>query len=176
MPITPDTKDWTWVLERPCAECGFDAATGSPTEVPELIRRNAAAWPAVLDRPEVQRRPNGSTWSPLEYSAHVRDVFRLARIRLSLMLDEPDPMFANWDQDETAETERYNEQDPAVVAVDLVDEAELLAKELAAVEEEQWTRRGRRSDGAVFTVASFAVYIVHDPIHHLWDVTDRRET
>ena len=24
MPITPDTKDWTWVMERPCPDCGFD--------------------------------------------------------------------------------------------------------------------------------------------------------
>jgi hypothetical protein len=24
--ITPDTKDWTWVLERACPECGFDPA------------------------------------------------------------------------------------------------------------------------------------------------------
>ena len=26
MPITPDTKNWTWVLERPCPDCGFDPA------------------------------------------------------------------------------------------------------------------------------------------------------
>ena len=25
--ITPDDKDWTWVLERPCPECGFDTRT-----------------------------------------------------------------------------------------------------------------------------------------------------
>ncbi|WP_458689292.1 hypothetical protein [Nocardia tengchongensis] len=25
MPIVPDAKDWTWVLERTCAECGFDS-------------------------------------------------------------------------------------------------------------------------------------------------------
>ena len=30
MPIVPDDKDWTWVLERPCPECGFDAATVPP--------------------------------------------------------------------------------------------------------------------------------------------------
>ena len=24
--MTPDTKDWTWVLQRPCPECGFVAA------------------------------------------------------------------------------------------------------------------------------------------------------
>src|SRR4051794_791858 len=25
-PVEPDTKDWTWVLDRPCPECGFDPA------------------------------------------------------------------------------------------------------------------------------------------------------
>ena len=159
------------MLEQPCPECGFDAARVSPADVAELIRRNAAAWPEVLDRPEVARRPDDSTWSPLEYSAHVRDVFRLACVRLSLMLDEHDPMFPNWDQDETAVADRYNEQDPAVVAVDLVHAADALAEDLNAIEDEQWARSGRRSDGAVFTVASFAAYILHDPVHHLWDVT-----
>jgi hypothetical protein len=23
--IVPDTRDWTWVLERPCPDCGLDA-------------------------------------------------------------------------------------------------------------------------------------------------------
>lgn len=27
MAIVPDTKDWTWVLERACPECGFDASS-----------------------------------------------------------------------------------------------------------------------------------------------------
>jgi len=36
---------------------------------------------------------------------------------------------------------------------------------------EQWERPGRRSHGAHFTVASFARYLVHDPVHHLADVT-----
>lgn len=22
--ITAETKDWTWVLDRPCPDCGFD--------------------------------------------------------------------------------------------------------------------------------------------------------
>jgi hypothetical protein len=30
---------------------------------------------------------------------------------------------------------------------------------------------GARSDGAQFTVESFARYFIHDPIHHLYDVT-----
>lgn len=63
MAIEPDTKDWTWVLDRPCPECGFEA-----------------------------------------------------------------------------------------------------------LREDQWLRTGRRSDGASFTVESFARYFVHDPIHHVHDV------
>ena len=35
---------------------------------------------------------------------------------------------------------------------------------------DQWQRTGSRSDGAAFTVATFARYFVHDPVHHLDDV------
>ena len=81
-------------------------------------------------------------WSPLEYACHVRDVFRLFDHRLGLMLTEDDPLFANWDQDETAVSERYGEQDPAVVAAELAAAAEAIATSFAAVDGEQWERRG----------------------------------
>ena len=32
-------------------------------------------------------------------------------------------------------------------------------------------RRGVRSNGAQFTVATFAAYFLHDVEHHVWDVT-----
>ena len=58
-------------------------------------------------------------WSPLEYGAHVRDVYRLFDERLALMLTEDEPTFADWDQDVTAREQRYAEQDPEVVADEL---------------------------------------------------------
>jgi hypothetical protein len=170
MPIVPDTKNWTWVIERPCPECGFDASTFTSGDVAGLIRQNATGWPAVLERDDVRARPNDHTWSPLEYSAHVRDVYRLYLYRLGLMLDEDDPLYPNWDQDETAIAERYNEQDPATVSEEIQIAAAALADAFDAVEGEQWERPGRRSDGQAFTVATFATYLVHDPIHHLHDV------
>ncbi|MCU1507002.1 MAG: DinB family protein [Microbacteriaceae bacterium] len=173
MAIIPDTKDWTWVLERPCNECGFDASGVENGDIPRLIRANAAAWPVELARSGVATRPNESTWSVLEYAAHVRDVFRLYQLRLDLMLETDDPLYPNWDQDATAIEERYNEQDPVVVARELVDAAETLAASFDALPAESWSRPGRRSDGAVFTVSSFARYLAHDPVHHLWDVTAR---
>jgi hypothetical protein len=68
-------------------------------------------------------------------------------------------------------TDRYGEQDPAVVRVELAAAAEELAEAFDGLTDEQWARPGRRSDGAAFTVDTFALYMVHDPIHHLWDVT-----
>ncbi|CAN5178046.1 DinB family protein [soil metagenome] len=171
MPIIPDTKNWTWVVERPCPECGFDASFFGPADVPALLRANAHAWPAILARPDVRNRPDDATWSPLEYAAHVRDVFRLYDHRLALMLHEDDPLYPNWDQDETAVVDRYNEQDPAVVSAELVAAGEAVADSFAAVHGDRWQRTGRRSDGVAFTVQSLATYFVHDPTHHLWDVT-----
>ncbi|MEY2847639.1 MAG: hypothetical protein RI885_304 [Actinomycetota bacterium] len=170
MPRELDTKNWTWVLERRCPECGFDAASVPATEVAGMLRSNAAGWPAVLARETVRDRPDDATWSPLEYAAHVRDVFTLYRTRLAMMLEEHDPLFADWDQDATAVSERYDLQDPSVVAASLVAEAETLADAFDRVEGAQWDRPGRRSDGVSFIVESFARYFIHDPVHHLWDV------
>ncbi len=169
MAITPDTKNWTWVLEKPCPECGFDATTFDAPDVSALLRANAAAWPAVLTRADVRERPDEATWSPLEYSAHVRDVFRIYDYRLALMEREDDPLFPNWDQDATAVEEKYNEQDPAVVSDELVAAAASLADGFDRVTD--WSRPGRRSDGVAFTIETFAKYFIHDPIHHLHDVS-----
>ncbi|MEV4558962.1 DinB family protein [Kitasatospora sp. NPDC049285] len=171
--ITPDTKDWTWVLERSCADCGLDAQAVPYLEVAGMIRANAASWTEILaaDPAQLRERPGPDTWSDLEYACHVRDVFRLFDQRLALVLGEDDPTFANWDQDETAVAERYGEQDPARVAVELAEAAEQLARSFEAVEGPQWQRTGTRSDGARFTVESFSRYLIHDPVHHLHDVT-----
>jgi DinB family protein len=172
MPIAPDTKDWTWVLERPCPECGFDAAAVPPADVARRVREAADRWAAILSGPPelLGIRPRDDRWSPLEYGCHVRDVFVLFDRRLGLMVTEDDPTFANWDQDATALEERYDEQDAAVVAAELGAAAATLAASFDAVQGATWDRRGSRSDGATFTVASFARYLLHDPVHHLYDV------
>ena len=48
--------------------------------------------------------------------------------------------------------------------------AALFADRFDGVESSQWSRPGTRSDGAIFTVESFAHYVIHDPIHHLVDI------
>ena len=172
MPIDPDTKDWTWVLERTCPECNFDASALPREAVGAELRANAEAWQWILlEEPDVTTRPSDDRWSPLEYGCHVRDVFRLYRYRLQLMLDEDDPTYPNWDQDVTAVEQRYREQDPAVVAEELLAAGRDLAAAFDVLSDDDWSRTGNRSDGAHFTIESFARYLVHDPVHHVWDVT-----
>ncbi len=171
MTISPDTKNWTWVLERPCPECGFDASAVSPTDVADLTRDDAVQWEAVLADPAAGNRPRPDKWSPLEYACHVRDVYRIFDERLTLMLTEDDPVFANWDQDATAVEDRYGEQSPSTVAVELADAANRLADRFASVE----------GDGLAASRAQERRLGLHDrdvlqvpdprPVHHQWDVT-----
>lgn len=170
MTIEPDTKDWTWVLRKPCPECGFDTQSFPREQAGRLVRDVAARFAEMLvSDPNVRDRPAPTKWSPLEYSCHLRDVFHIFGGRLELMLTTEGPLFPSWDQDETAIASRYIDQSPPAVSKEIVDEAGALADAFDAVDGDQWDRIGTRSDGAQFTVESLARYLVHEPIHHWYD-------
>src|SRR5690606_19855980 len=97
--IAPDLKDWTVVITEGCADCGFDP-TLDVTRTGTAIRETVPLWESVLARPDVRERPTPTTWSPLEYACHVRDVCRVFLGRLDLMLTDGDARFENWDQDQ----------------------------------------------------------------------------
>lgn len=166
----PDDKDWTWVLERPCRECGFEPDAVEREQLGELVRVDAERWLHVLERPSASTRPAPQVWSALEYACHVRDVHRIFAERLVLMLETDNPLFANWDQDATAIQDDYGSQDPVAVAAELQEAAAHIASRYDAVTGEEWLRPGRRSNGSLFTVESLGRYHLHDDHHHLWDV------
>ncbi len=166
----PDTKDWTWTLERPCPDCGYRAMDVAPEQVGALAAEATAGWAEVLRGPEAATRPAPTVWSPLEYACHVRDVCRVFTGRVALMLEQEDPAFANWDQDQTAVDEAYHAQDPGAVAAELATAAELVCRAFNEVRDAQWQRTGHRSDGSLFTVATLGQYFLHDLVHHLHDV------
>jgi hypothetical protein len=170
MTIEPETKSWTWVLERTCEECGFDTQSFPSADIGPLTRMAAEPWPAFLSHPAVRDRPRQDCWSALEYGCHVRDVLRMSQYRLGRMLGEANPRFDNWDQDETAVAERYDLQDPTNVAAEIVAAATALADRYDTVSGQQWSRPGVRSDGASFSVESFGRYFLHDLMHHIVDV------
>jgi len=168
--LQPDTKDWTWVLSQRCPECGFTAADVDGAAIGSTVRDLAPRWVSALHRPDAAARPDPATWSTLEYGAHVRDVMRIFGGRLDLLLTQDDPLFDNWDQDATAVADRYDLQDPVVVAAGLADAADATAARFDAVADDQWGRSGRRSNGSEFTVLTLGQYFLHDVVHHLHDV------
>jgi hypothetical protein len=168
--IVPDDKNWTWVLDQRCEECGFDASSFDSRQTADALRDQVLRWTSVLERDSVRTRPQLNVWSPLEYGCHVRDVFRKFDERLKLMLESVDPAFENWDQDATAIKDRYDQQSPETVIEQLSEAGISLATRFESVTLEQWTRRGFRSEGSVFTIDSIAKYLMHDPVHHLRDV------
>ncbi|MEX0429192.1 class I SAM-dependent methyltransferase [Nocardioides sp. DS6] len=168
--IEPDTKDWTWVLDRPCPACGYVAGAVTADRLAPTIRDNATAWAGFLAAPMVRDRPAPTTWSILEYACHVRDVHRRFAERVRLMLTEDGPVFANWDQDATAVEDRYGEQDPATVTEELLDAADAAAARYESVPPDAWARPGLRDNGSAFTIESLGRYHLHDVVHHLHDV------
>ena len=171
-----DTKDWTWTLTRRCDQCGLSAGDIDAAALAERSFVAAEEWVQILrSSPAVSARPQPDVWSPLEYGAHVRDLYRLFDARLAQMLSEDTPTFTNWNQDETAIKERYGEQDPEVVADELEAAAQRLVARIQSLKPEQYRRRGIRSDGAEFTVVTLIQYFLHDVIHHLWDVTGQQD-
>ena len=130
------------------------------------------AWQdALADTAAARIRPRPEKWSALEYGCHVRDVFALYAVRLDLMLSEDDPLFANWDQDETAIASDYGAQDPAVVRGEILDTAGALADAFDAVPRSSGhapagavtapTSRSRRSPATSSTTRSITCMTSH---------------
>jgi DinB superfamily len=168
--IVPDGKDWTWVLDRPCPECGFVAAEVGADQIAGMVLGFTAPWLDLLERPGVRERPSPHVWSVLEYACHVRDVCRVFDTRVDLMLNYDEPAFDNWDQDEAARVGRYERQDPATVATEMGAAADRLARAFLRVSADDWDRSGIRSNGSRFTVLTLGRYLLHDLRHHLHDV------
>lgn len=177
MSVPPDTKDWTWVLDRVCPDCAYDSSAPSRDELGTVAGSLGERWTRVLLAvPEPRTRPDPAVWSPLEYACHVRDVLELAVYRSELMLREDDPLFENWDQDATAVDDDYAGQEPALVLEQVRAAAGAYSELLRSVEAAAWGRPGRRSNGSAFTVESFTRYLLHDAVHHLTDVSGQRWT
>jgi len=121
MAIVADVKDWTWVLERPCPDCGYDAATVDYGAVPDVARASAARLRAALARPDARQRPRPDVWSPTEYAAHVRDVCRIFLFRVAVITRRQavDPGVPAFDSGVTGGSFRAKEASPGADSVEL---------------------------------------------------------
>ena len=165
-----DDKDWTWVLDRRCPECGFEAGGKPLGRARALLTDAAASLLMTLSEPDARARPRPTTWSPLEYACHVRDTCDVFRARIDLVVEHDNPTFPNWDQDATAVESRYDQQEPQTVATELRRALDPLLDQLDAIPNDAWERPALRSNGSRFTLATLVRYLVHDPVHHAHDV------
>ena len=171
-PTVPDTKDWTWVLERPCPACGFDPATLVPDSIPRIVVEAAARFALALERPDAGIRSSPRVWSIVEYGQHVADVLEVMTGRLRLILDSggAGASFDDWDQDAAAVEHEYWKANTHVTAILIKERAAAAAQAWGEPSGEQWGWPGLRSNGSTFTAASLGAYLVHDLMHHLHDV------
>ncbi len=162
------------MLVEPCQECGYDVRDLDEAELGPLIASVGRTWQALLDGladdPLVSVRPEPLVWSPVEYGEHVRDVLSLFTLRARRILEEDDPLFADWDPDITAAEVPYGQQAPAVVGAAIAANADVLASLFEGASAADLARPGRRSDGSVFTLGSLGRYMLHDLVHHVYDV------
>ncbi len=129
----------------------------------------AGAGRADLPDDVVRRRPDPSTWSALEYTAHVADVLDHLGPAIRRIVVEDEPTITFFDNDERATVQRYNEQDRSEVLGWLDLTCEDLAAVLASVNPEDWTRVGHFPTGDRDALA-MARNAVHEGSHHLRDV------
>jgi len=170
MDISPETKDWTWVLERPCPECGFDATAITPPAIADIVARIAPTWREALHRPDAAQRPRPGTWSPVEYAAHTTDVCGVFTRRLRQILETDNPTFADWDPNEAAVAGHYRDRPAGEQSEALIAAMTAAGDTFGRVPDSAWDRPGMRSDGARFTAQTLGRYFSHELVHHLHDV------
>jgi len=158
-----------------CAECGFDYDALAVSDIPSTLRSFAEPYGTRLLDTDVERlraHHVDGVWSALEYGCHVRDVFRVQRQRIDLILAEDCPTLTPMGRDERVTSDHYNEQDPRAVAHDLGAAAAELATAFAALSPEEWQRTAiynypTTQERSLLWIARNAA---HESRHHLMDI------
>ena len=171
-PGTPDDRWFALVASGRCGGCDYDPSGTPPAQLPGVIVDEASRWGPVLLGAEdeaVRRRPTPTTWSALEYGAHVRDVLAVFTQRTVKMLAEPDPDLGWWDHEAAIEDGWANESEVGAVVDDLAENASRLRQALTAMPADGWARTGTRAGGEAFTIESLLRFAVHELVHHRAD-------
>ncbi len=159
-------------MER-CEGCQFEWDTITASDATVRLRLVADEFAKLLSEPRVElfTRPEPATWSVMEYSGHVRDCLLNLRDRIILGLAEDNPVPKAMFQAVRIERGLYAEDTPATMAVEIKVAADLLAKTLAALDDDHLARPiyypyPREATRSLLWVAAQAL---HEAEHHLGD-------
>jgi len=133
--------------------------------------RALLAPPGSSDGPEAvfRRRPDPSTWSALEYTAHVADRLDHLGPAIRRITYEDNPPIPLFDSDRRARERAYNGLERTEVLGWLDMASAELASVLEGVNAGDWTRTGLSVQGPRDAV-TMARDGVHEGAHHLRDV------
>jgi DinB superfamily len=157
-----------------CAECGFDGRAWTDADAVSGIADLPGRWSdavAGLTDADLQRRPIPTMWSIAEYVDHVREVLFGMRFLLDTAVNDPGT-------DLGEPPEPTFEPEPCAIDIDvalagLSQEARQLACTLADTLPPAWTSTVMVS-GDALDLHWIARHGVHDPTHHLRDVSRLR--
>ena len=164
--------------QPPCEECGFNFEAVSPADGIAALRALPRRYRAPLTRflpgedgeAVVRQRPDETTWSALEYAAHMRDVIMLWGWALNAVLKDDRPTIPPPSQSELDDvSSNYATLDPATVADELAANAERMAAKADGVDEGGWTRAGDFG-GDDITALDILRKVNHEGHHHLLDI------
>jgi hypothetical protein len=170
-------EGWQWARAQTeqCPQCGLHPGAMEQAQLGGVLLESAAQWRDFLvtaDDTYLRAIPGPGIFSPIQYGAHVRDIQRVYGDRILLMLQEDSPVFPQFNPDE-GEWGEFNRLDVVDLADGIEAHAQRLARILAGLEPEDWSRtmiRDGGTDGVYeFTVAGLASYAVHESQHHLQD-------
>jgi DinB superfamily len=143
---------------------GLNDARAMLRALPEQITAAATAVPAELR----DVRPDGDTWSVVEYVCHVRDVLAGNTIRLYRVRTEERPAFEPLFGDLRAVRFRYAARDLDAVLAELAANAAGFLDEAAAVTD--WERTGSRLPGEERSARWLVRHTAHEGVHHVRDI------
>lgn len=157
-----------------CEECGFEYdLSQAPGAGPAIMVGVTELGDLLVDgRTDLRTRREPSTWSPLEYACHTRDVLLVQRERVLAARRIDRPSFEPMGRDERVEHDGYAEQDPARVARQLSEAAYMFANDLSRVAPDDWGRSviynyPERRERSLRWVA---MHSLHEVRHHLFDI------
>jgi DinB superfamily len=154
-----------------CTQCGFDGSAWSDADAISAIAPLPDRWSEAVDGltdADVQRRPIATMWSIAEYTDHVREVLFGMRFLLDTAVGAPGTDLGKAPDPEFAPEPRQIDTDAALAG--LSAEAEQLTDALASAPPSAWSNVVI-VDGDVIDLHWIVRHAVHDPTHHLGDVT-----
>src|SRR4051794_28323536 len=158
-----------------CKECGLEYDSISPQDGIQALRSFPRRYrevigPFIEDDEVLRRRPDPSTFSALEYTAHVADILEAMTPQLLDIVRHDNPSVDDPIEPDARAAERsYNEMEPREVLDWLQRSATTTADTAASFTPDDWSRKAKYPYGERELIDVLR-NMVHEGVHHLRDV------